>query len=503
MRNALLLVLLLFCGVLFARHEPHYTELQFDDVYVPPYSLCERARGWELVPAVDGGLLATCNYGYYVDPYGACLWGPDAAMYHFQNDGTLDWRRFIRNEPIDDRSIEIERIVPLGDRYFAVALGGWVTVYDSAGDCLQYLVPDPGYQDLAYMEIWGLTSFRDSLLAYGAYAFNTSRYRYETGVYITDVNFLGNRSIRRGNTGLQNSSSICDLEVLQDDTWIGALGMGGFDMYYGPLDDTLGLRWQLQTTSYHNRTSILELGDGTLAIFWVNSIGNNFMYRVDATNGAVISSGPLPLEWYNNRDYYGIPSKLLKASDGSIYLFYNTTTGDVHQLSPDLQVIESWNVLPDDDFSPYDIGLGTDVVQELPNGDIALIAQRYAYDTENGEETPSPALLVIIPHAMLATEEPAVIPPSALAMEVAPNPFNPSTTISYTLVADCNVELSVYNLKGQRMGILENYYATRGRHTINVDFNSCFDSRMNSGVYLLQLKAGDRQVCTKKITLLK
>lgn len=78
-----------------------------------------------------------------------------------------------------------------------------------------------------------------------------------------------------------------------------------------------------------------------------------------------------------------------------------------------------------------------------------------------------------------------------------PNPFNPSTLISYQLKEDGLVQLKIYNLIGQEITTLVNEKQQAGRYEIN--FNA---SKLPSGVYVYSLKVNDF-VQTKKMTLLK
>jgi len=47
-----------------------------------------------------------------------------------------------------------------------------------------------------------------------------------------------------------------------------------------------------------------------------------------------------------------------------------------------------------------------------------------------------------------------------------PNPFNPSTSIKYDLVKNTKVELSIYNILGQKVNTLVNKVEDKGRKTI-------------------------------------
>lgn len=66
-----------------------------------------------------------------------------------------------------------------------------------------------------------------------------------------------------------------------------------------------------------------------------------------------------------------------------------------------------------------------------------------------------------------------------------PNPFNPSTVISYSLTMATNMRLSVYNSLGQTMHILENGFKNAGTYTVT--FNA---SELTSGTYFYRLEAG-------------
>lgn len=89
------------------------------------------------------------------------------------------------------------------------------------------------------------------------------------------------------------------------------------------------------------------------------------------------------------------------------------------------------------------------------------------------------------------------IPKSAELSQNYPNPFNPETVIRYGVPGDANVQLSVYDLLGQRVRILIDEPKTAGRY--EVSFNG---SRLASGLYFYKLKIGT-EVLTKKMVLIK
>lgn len=78
-----------------------------------------------------------------------------------------------------------------------------------------------------------------------------------------------------------------------------------------------------------------------------------------------------------------------------------------------------------------------------------------------------------------------------------PNPFNPTTTIGFYLPVATDAKIGVYNVVGQRVGLLVDDRLSSGDHTVS--WNAL---DMPSGVYIVQLEAMNT-VQTRKITLIK
>ncbi|MFQ6008933.1 MAG: T9SS type A sorting domain-containing protein, partial [Candidatus Zixiibacteriota bacterium] len=78
-----------------------------------------------------------------------------------------------------------------------------------------------------------------------------------------------------------------------------------------------------------------------------------------------------------------------------------------------------------------------------------------------------------------------------------PNPFNPTTEISFILPNAMDVKLEVYNIIGQRVTTLVNERLEAGKHVVQWD-----GSEVASGVYLYRLTTADYAE-TKKMLLLK
>ncbi|MBD3233246.1 MAG: T9SS type A sorting domain-containing protein [candidate division Zixibacteria bacterium] len=87
--------------------------------------------------------------------------------------------------------------------------------------------------------------------------------------------------------------------------------------------------------------------------------------------------------------------------------------------------------------------------------------------------------------------------PTAHSIDAYPNPFNAQSIINYALPQACKVELSVYNLLGQRVETLVNTQQPAGYHSITWDA-----SQYASGIYFYKLNVGDRQF-VKRMMLIK
>ncbi len=77
-----------------------------------------------------------------------------------------------------------------------------------------------------------------------------------------------------------------------------------------------------------------------------------------------------------------------------------------------------------------------------------------------------------------------------------PNPFNPRTVISYQLPVISNVEMSIYNLLGQKVATLVNERQQAGSYQVEWDA-----SRFSSGIYYYRIKVGEYQDVKKMILL--
>ncbi len=167
-------------------------------------------------------------------------------------------------------------------------------------------------------------------------------------------------------------------------------------------------------------------------------------------------------------------------------------------------------------FCTFDVWVETDGVAP---GDYT--ARFYSYDLLNlvdhdtvfiGElpftvETGGSGLLSILSDAQsdcggfLDTDEP-ILPNEYVTLSAYPNPFNPTTTITFDIPKESYVTLTIYDMMSRRVNELVSGRVSSGKHSVIWNGTDANNNPVASGMYLYQLKSGDF-VETKKLLLLK
>jgi hypothetical protein len=94
------------------------------------------------------------------------------------------------------------------------------------------------------------------------------------------------------------------------------------------------------------------------------------------------------------------------------------------------------------------------------------------------------------------------VPGSVGLWQNNPNPFNPKTTIGFSLPAAARVRLEVVNVAGQRVEVLVDEVRGPGAHTVTWDGTDASGSTVSAGVYFYRITAGDFTQ-TRKMILIK
>ncbi|MDO9578302.1 MAG: T9SS type A sorting domain-containing protein [Candidatus Cloacimonadales bacterium] len=84
-----------------------------------------------------------------------------------------------------------------------------------------------------------------------------------------------------------------------------------------------------------------------------------------------------------------------------------------------------------------------------------------------------------------------------------PNPFNPETTISFSIPDESKVNLFVYNIKGQKVKTLTDDIYEKGNHSVIWKGDDESGKSVSSGVYFYKLSVNGKSQSVKKCLLLK
>ena len=107
-----------------------------------------------------------------------------------------------------------------------------------------------------------------------------------------------------------------------------------------------------------------------------------------------------------------------------------------------------------------------------------------------------------ITYTTVDTEDEVLINNKPILFNNYPNPFNPSTTISYSLQHASNLRVDIYNIKGQKVKSLVNEHKPAGKHSVTWHGTDDSGNAVGSGIYFYRMEA-EGYVETKKMVLMK
>jgi hypothetical protein len=140
------------------------------------------------------------------------------------------------------------------------------------------------------------------------------------------------------------------------------------------------------------------------------------------------------------------------------------------------------------------------VYGNFPIGDLKWFpAQKATWETQAAQERQAiKGLLVGVDR-----DEARALPTQYRLEPNYPNPFNPFTTINFSVPQKGNVELVVSNMLGQHVRTLVNGDLSAGTYRAQWDGKDDNSVSVGSGVYFYQLRGGSNFVETKKMILIK
>ncbi len=103
---------------------------------------------------------------------------------------------------------------------------------------------------------------------------------------------------------------------------------------------------------------------------------------------------------------------------------------------------------------------------------------------------------------IVGVDQDVAVPENYSLSQNYPNPFNPSTMISFNLKEKTHVNLSVYNIMGEKVTSLVNQELQPGQHNVEWNGDNAAGDKVSSGVYFYKLETKDYSD-TKRMVLLK
>ncbi len=222
-----------------------------------------------------------------------------------------------------------------------------------------------------------------------------------------------------------------------------------------------------------NLVGQISLSTGNKGILWHNGqvlllheTGFQIISATDPTNPQLISQVEGVIE----------PQPLAIWSADRLYL--SESSGD----------LEVWDL--SDLTLPWLVGSAMGAGRDLYAGVGNLVEPGGVYPLDCGE-------LVSVADDLVSST-----PSNRSRIHTAPNPFNPKTTVLFSVPEEGPVDLSVYDLRGNHLRTLVTGYRDRGDHVLQWDGKDQTGRNLSSGTYFLTLKwaAG---LSSSKVTLVR
>ena len=150
---------------------------------------------------------------------------------------------------------------------------------------------------------------------------------------------------------------------------------------------------------------------------------------------------------------------------------------------------------------PYQ-DIAEEAFRDVPGNNATIRFSVWAYDgTDSLKISGDDRVLYVNRYEYLKLEENGI--PSSFALhDNYPNPFNPKTQIRFNLPQRNNVNITIYNMLGQKVKVFSMINTPAGTHSITWNAANQNGQPLSAGVYLYQMISKDF-VQTRKMVLLK
>jgi flagellar hook assembly protein FlgD len=116
-------------------------------------------------------------------------------------------------------------------------------------------------------------------------------------------------------------------------------------------------------------------------------------------------------------------------------------------------------------------------------------------------KTPTPSSSISVTVVVAAAKSESILPDAFSLSQNYPNPFNPETIIKYALPEGGYVELTIYNLLGQKVKTLVSQYQNAGYKTVRWNGRDEKGNEIASGVYFYKIETPKYSETKKMVSL--
>jgi hypothetical protein len=249
-----------------------------------------------------------------------------------------------------------------------------------------------------------------------------------------------------------------------------------------------------------------DFSGGSIPTGWSVMGDGTTNWEVISSSYAGGSSPELEFDWspeFTGISYFTSPI-LSTAGHSYLYLNYNHMLDDYSGTDYSIGVVttsnggNSWNiaheVFPTGDIGPENVSLTINTPDVGSNSfQIAFFFDGYSYDLDYW----------YIDDIVLSTSTHSgnIVSLRNKLIGNYPNPFNPSTTIAFSLLEPGNVSINIFNVKGEKVKTLVNQNFSAKEHSIVWNGTDDNGRRVASGVYFYRMISNDYSSSRKMILM--
>ena len=285
-----------------------------------------------------------------------------------------------------------------------------------------------------------------------------------------------------------------------DGNWQWATKAGGSDMDYGSaitIDDAgntyvTGL---FQETSSFGSYSITSNGEYDIFVAKMDASGN-WQWATKAGGSDLDYGSAITIDDAENTYVTGVFQETSSFGSYSI-----TSNGDSDIFVAKMDASGNWQWATKAGGSSYDHGYGI-TIDDAENTYVTGIFEETStfgsYSlTSNGE------LDIFVAKLNNNTSVENKIIPVSNSLANYPNPFNPETTISFSIKQNSKVELEIFNIKGQKIKTLAKENLQRGHHEVIWNGEDEYGESVSSGLYFYKINVNGKTEAVRKCLLFK